>query len=406
MTEPNPPAPVWPTAWAPPPAAPVVPAPVPVTPAPVTAVPGPVPGPEPASGPPTGPGWDPWAGGLHVTDTIGPPEAKPRRGIGAGAVVGLTVLALVAGAVGGVAADRLLTRDTLTGPVVLPTASGATGEVTGVAAIAAAVLPSVVADAADGGSIRVVFADGVELDAELVGHTVEYDLAVLRVERTGLVPLVLGDSSAVSVGDPVVAIGAPLGLDGTVTAGIVSALNRPVSAGSQAQTAFINAIQTDAAINPGNSGGPLVNAAGEVIGINSAIAQVPGAFNTPGSIGVGFAIPSDQARRTAQQLIETGRATYPIIGVLLDPSWTGEGVAVRADAIDGLSPVTVDGPADRAGIRPGDVIVAIDGRPVTEPDELIVAIRAKAPGDAVVLTLREDGEERDVRVVLAEQTGG
>ncbi len=434
MTEPTPPAPqvgpsrpqegpptpvppVWPTAWAPPP----------------------VPAPAPAAVPaPAEPGWDPWAGGLTVTDTLGPTEAPPaRRGVGVGAVVGLTVLALVAGAVGGVAADRFVARGTLDGPVVLPAAGVAAGEPTGVAAIAAAVLPSVVAvetttatsagtgsgfvltadgyvltnshviaDAADGGAIRVVFADGVELDAELVGHTVEYDLAVLRVERTGLVPLVLGDSSAVAVGDPVVAIGAPLGLDGTVTAGIVSALNRPVSAGSQAQTAFINAIQTDAAINPGNSGGPLVNAAGEVIGINSAIAQVPGGFSAPGSIGVGFAIPSDQARRTAQQLIETGAATYPIIGVLLDPAWGGEGVAVRADAIDGLDPVTPDGPAARAGIEPGDVIVAIDGRPVTDPDELIVAIRAKAPGDAVVLTLREDGAEREVRVVLAEQAGG
>ena len=414
MTEPTPPA--WPSAWGP------APAPTPAVPeAPVPEVPA-----------------GPWTGTLIATDSFGRPAApRERRRISMGAVAGLTALALVAGAAGGVAADRLLTRDAVSsGPVVLPAAARPTGELTGVAAIAAAVLPSVVAIetttatsagtgsgfvlSEDGyiltnshvvagavdGSIRVVFADGVELDADLIGNTVEYDLAVLHVERTGLAPLVLGDSSAVAVGDPVVAIGAPLGLDGTVTSGIVSALNRPVSAGSQAQTAFINAIQTDAAINPGNSGGPLVNAAGEVIGINSAIAQIPGGLSAPGSIGVGFAIPSDQARRTAQQLIETGGATYPIIGVLLDPEWGGEGVAVRADAIDGLEPVTPDGPAFRAGIEPGDVIVAIDGRPVTEPDELIVAIRAKAPGDAVVLTLRESDEERDVRVVLAEQAGG
>jgi putative serine protease PepD len=183
----------------------------------------------------------------------------------------------------------------------------------------------------------------------------------------------------------------------------VSALNRPVSAGSEQETAFINAIQTDAAINPGNSGGPLVNAAGEVVGINSAIAQPPGALSAAGgSIGLGFAITSNQARRTAEQLIETGAATYPIIGVLLDQAYTGEGVQVATEQRGDTPPVTPRGPADRAGIRRGDVIVAIDGRPVTEPDELIVAIRAKTPGETIVLRVRTGSEERDVRVVLDE----
>jgi putative serine protease PepD len=200
----------------------------------------------------------------------------------------------------------------------------------------------------------------------------------------------------------VIAIGAPLGLEATVTTGIVSAMNRPVVAGESEDNAFINAIQTDAAINPGNSGGPLVNAVGEVIGVNSAIARNPGAGEGPsGSIGLGFAIPSKQVARTAEQLIETGKATYPVIGVLLDRSYTGEGVKV-ADEGDEAA-VVPDGPADEAGILAGDVITTFNGRPVTEPDELIVGIRAQVPGDTVRLTVRTGDREREVEVVLDEQ---
>ena len=373
-----------------------------------------------------------------TTDSFGRPVRQPRtrRGMSPIWLVPLLVIALVAGGVGGVLADRWF--GAAAGPAAtLPPAdvSGDVDQLSGVAAIADAVLPSVVAidvraesgrgtgsgfvlrsdgyiltnnhvisAAADGGQVAVLFADGSEETAEIIGRTVEYDLAVLRVDRTDLTPLALGDSDAVVVGQPVVAIGAPLGLEGTVTAGIVSALNRPVTAGSQVETAFINAIQTDAAINPGNSGGPLVDAQGQVIGINTAIAQTSGLLPT-GSIGVGFAIPSNQARRTAEQLIETGRATYPVIGVLLDPRYSGEGVQVATDAEDGQPAVTPDGPADRAGIRSGDIILSIDGRPVTAADELIVAIRAKAPGDTAMLVVRSDGQEREVRLVLDEVEG-
>lgn len=379
---------------------------------------------------------------------LGVPARGRRRGRGRrlplGVVAGLVVAAFGAGLLGGVLGARLDRDDAHLADAGLPAAVG-TGSgdraPDSVAGIAAAVLPSVVSievSSASGGStgsglvlrqdgyiltnhhvvagaagagssIVVLLADGSQLPGTIVGSTSDYDLAVVKVEAEGLTPLVLGDSDQVQVGDPVVAIGAPLGLAGTVTTGIVSALNRPVAAGEGAEdTAFINAIQTDAAINPGNSGGPLVNAAGEVVGINSAIAQPPGASATSGgSIGLGFAIPSNQARRTAEQLIETGVATYPVIGVLLDGSYAGEGVQVSAEPQGGQQPVTPGGPAERAGIRAGDVILAIDGRPVTASDELVVAIRARTPGDAVTLRVRAaDGAERDVRVVLDESAQG
>ncbi|WP_084125731.1 S1C family serine protease [Demequina sp. NBRC 110054] len=253
----------------------------------------------------------------------------------------------------------------------------------------------VVADS--GGTVNVVQADGSETEGTVVGSSEEYDLAVVHIDETGHTPLVLADSDEVVVGESVVAIGSPLGLESTVTTGIVSALHRPVTTSESSTTAFVDAIQTDAAINPGNSGGPLLNADGEVIGINSAIATLSTSTDSSGSIGLGFAITSNQARRTAEELIETGVATYPVIGVQLDSTYTGEGVQV-AD-IDGG--VVSGSPADEAGIEPGDIITAIDGRPVTASDELIVAIRAKAPGDDVVLTIQSGDSEEDVTVTLS-----
>ena len=382
-------------------------------------------------------------GGFGVrTDRFAPPRrSKRRRTLGVAWIAPLVVVALLAGAAGGVLSVRTLDRTHLAdaGLPVSALPAGSARPPDSVAGIAARVLPSVVAirvsaaagtstgsglvlrqdgflltnnhvvasGAEAGASIEVLFADGTKDPATIVGRTGDYDLAVIKVDRTGLVPLVLGNSDDVAVGDPVVAVGAPLGLEGTVTTGIISALNRPVSAGDVSDTAFINAIQTDAAINPGNSGGPLVNAAGEVIGINSAIAQPPGAGAVvAGSIGLGFAITSNQARRTSGQLIETGVATHPIIGVLLDQAYSGEGVQVAAAPQQGKESVSPGGPADNAGIRSGDVILTIDGRPVTEPDELIVSIRAKAPGASVTLQVRSgDDPARAVRVVLDEAPG-
>ena len=223
-----------------------------------------------------------------------------------------------------------------------------------------------VIDGADG-HIKVLFGDGTVVDAKVVGSTTDYDLAVLKVDKTGLTPLTLGDSDAMVVGDPVIAIGSPLGLDSTVTTGIVSALHRTVTTASETSTssAFIDAIQTDAAINPGNSGGPLINSAGQVIGINSAIASLTGSQTSQaGSVGLGFAIPSNQVRRTVEELIATGKATYPVVGVQLDPTNQGEGVLVAVE-VNGQPGVVPGGPADKAGIKPGDVITAIDGRTIT-----------------------------------------
>ncbi|MDN4472809.1 S1C family serine protease [Demequina zhanjiangensis] len=253
----------------------------------------------------------------------------------------------------------------------------------------------VVADA--GGTVTVVKSDGSETEGTVVGSSTEYDLAVVHIDETGLTPLVLADSDDVVVGEGVVAIGSPLGLESTVTTGIVSALHRPVTTADSSSTAFVDAIQTDAAINPGNSGGPLLNADGEVIGINSAIATLSTTTDSTGSIGLGFAITSNQARRTAEEIIATGVATYPVIGVMLDSSYTGRGVQV----VDSAEGVVAGGPADQAGIQPGDVITAIDGRPVTQSDELVVAIRAKAPGDDVTLTIQSGDSSEDVVVTLS-----
>jgi putative serine protease PepD len=257
----------------------------------------------------------------------------------------------------------------------------------------------VVEAAANGGSITVSISTGKKYSAKIVGRDASYDLAVIKMDVTGAPTLQLGDSDKVQVGDAVIAIGSPLGLAGTVTSGIISAKNRPVTTGTgSGESSFINALQTDAAINPGNSGGPLVDATGAVVGINSAIASLgSSAGGQSGSIGLGFAIPINQAKKTAEQLIKTGSATYPIMGIAVDTRYTGNGALISSEA----NGVTSGGPADKAGIKAGDLIIAIDGVEIASSDELIVAIRSHNVGDKVKIKFKRNAVTREVSVTLA-----
>ena len=255
----------------------------------------------------------------------------------------------------------------------------------------------VVEVAADGGQISVVLDGGDERKATVVGTSPSYDLAVIKVQDVdGLTPASIGSSGQLRVGEQVVAIGSPLGLTSTVTAGIISALARPVSAGGVGEASYISAIQTDAAINPGNSGGPLVNLDGQVIGVNSAIATLGTTGGQAGNIGVGFAIPIDQVRLTVNQLLADGEAQYPIIGASVD---------TRPDVGASISEVTPDSPAEEAGLRKDDVITSVDGTPVADGVELIVAIREHQPGDTIELGYERDGEERTAEVTLEGTVG-
>ncbi|CAB4709938.1 MAG: PDZ domain-containing protein [Actinobacteria bacterium] len=254
----------------------------------------------------------------------------------------------------------------------------------------------IAAAAVNGGSIRVALNNGDVYNGTIVGRDSSYDLAVLKISATNLPALQFGNSDKVAVGDPVIAIGSPLGLSGTVTLGIISAKNRPVTAGdSTTDSSFINALQTDAAINPGNSGGPLVDSTGAVIGVNSAIASL-GTSSQTGSIGLGFAIPINQARKTADQLITSGKATYPVLGVALDMRFTGTGALIAKSG----SAIMAGGPAQKAGLKPGDVIIKFEDREINAPEELIVAVRAKNVGDRVRVTYLRNGKEFSATMTL------
>jgi putative serine protease PepD len=247
------------------------------------------------------------------------------------------------------------------------------------------------------GKITVELSNGKKYPAKLIGRDASYDLAVLKIDVTSAPTLQLGNSDSILVGDTVIAIGSPLGLSGTVTSGIISAKNRAVTTGDRTgESSFINALQTDAAINPGNSGGPLIDIAGAVVGVNSAIATL-GYGNSPGSIGLGFAIPINQAKKTVDQLIKTGSATYPIMGITVDTSFTGNGALISNQGAG----ITAGGPAAKAGLKAGDVITKLDGKSIDNSDELIVVIRSKNIGDKVKVEYSRNNVTREVVVTLA-----
>jgi putative serine protease PepD len=348
------------------------------------------------------------------------------------------LVALLVGLVGGaIAAGAVLWADERTDAipgVVLPVAPVTDDPPSGVTQIADSVVPTVVSlevrgqgrgasgsgvvvrsdgyivtnshvvsGAGEGGTVTATFSDGVQVPARIVGRSPTYDLAVVRVDRKGLPAAPLGDSERLRVGDPVVAVGSPLGLSGTVTTGIVSALDRPVTTSDAGEASYISAIQTDAAINPGNSGGPLVDGRGRVVGITSAIATL-GTGRGAGSIGLGFAIPVNQARTVVEQLIANGEAEYPVVGVLLDLTYPGPGAQVQRAGAPGEA-VTPGGAADVAGLEPGDLVVAVDGEPVETYEEFVVLIRSRQPGDDVTLLIERGDRQLSLTLTLGAMVG-
>jgi putative serine protease PepD len=253
-------------------------------------------------------------------------------------------------------------------------------------------------------ALRVFFSNGQSARGEIVGHDPYSDIAVIKAVGVNHLPaLTLGNSHGVAVGDPVIAIGSPLGLADTVTSGIVSAVDRPVqptgTIGNTTPQAFFDAIQTDAPINPGNSGGPLVNARGQVIGVDAAIDTLgndPITGTQGGSIGLGFAIPMDPARRVIEELIQTGHATHSVIGAAINENFDGTGAQVMA----GHRTVTPGGPAAEAGLRPGDVIIKVGSQPITNADGLMDAIRSVAPGSRVAVTFLRQGQTHQTTLTL------
>ena len=283
---------------------------------------------------------------------------------------------------------------------------GSGGEGTGVVLSADGLILTnnhVVAQAANGGTLSVTLNNGSTSSATIVGRDPVTDLAVIRAKGvSGLRPAALGRSADLRVGESVVAIGSPLGLQGSVTSGIVSALDRPVRTGAEAgsgdtTSTVIDAVQTDAAINPGNSGGPLVNLAGQVVGINSAIASLGTGSGQSGSIGVGFSIPIDQARGIAKQLIASGHATHAQLGVSVRDALSSDRAGIQGAY---LAAITAGGGAQAAGLQAGDIVTKVGGRPIDGADALIAAIRSHRPGQKVPLTYVRGGKTHQTTVTL------
>jgi putative serine protease PepD len=377
--------------------------PYPAPTAPTGAYPWPAPGPAPSGGQP----------------------GSVRRILVAGAAA--LAIALTGGVVGGVVGYAA--RGDAASPLQLPVASGNSDAApvvdrSSLSSIAAALQPAIVhittdlgegsgvvitsdghivtnnhvIDGARRGQVRVTFNSGRQVRATIVGTDPQTDLAVIKVEAENLTVAPWGDSDTVQVGDTVLAIGSPLGLQGSVTAGIVSALNRTIRVTDSPRSQFDTgsatviggAIQTDAPINSGNSGGALVNMRGEVIGINTAIATT----GLSGNIGVGFAISSNRARSVAEALIAGREVTHPYIGVQITDDEDG-GALIR-DVVTGS-------PADQAGLTPGDVVTKVGDRPIRGTEDLIGIIQSSAVGEELTLTVRRDGSERTVTVTVGEQ---
>jgi putative serine protease PepD len=399
--------------------------------------------PQGNTGPYDNPASSPWSGSAGGASPPTAPIALPPSGAAGsrpgrpvvGAVVLSLIVGLVAGTVGGAIGyqladngNRVISALDLPVPEAVPVANLPNGSVE---QVAARVNPSVVqlrvsgartagegsgivlstdgliltnnhvvAPAANGGGLAAVLQDGRSVPVQIVGRAPSFDLAVVKAQGVdGLTPAQLGSSSGVRVGQEVVAIGSPLGLSGTVTTGIISALNRPVRAGGEgsSQGTVLDALQTDAAINPGNSGGPLVDMQGRVIGINSAIAVLGLGSGQPGSIGLGFAIPIDQARRIGNELVNGGQATQAVLGVEVLPARPNDTEAV-------IQRVTNGSAAAAAGIQPGESITKVGDRLIDSGDALVAAIRSMPPGSEISLTVKNAaGANRQVRVTLGSQ---
>ncbi|MGW3126772.1 S1C family serine protease [Streptomyces sp. NPDC001123] len=380
------------------------------------------------------------------------PQPAPKKGSGRGGLIAaVLVAALVAGGLGGGLGYTLAKNNDDSGSTTISASSsgGATQvkRAAGtIAAVAQNALPStvtiesegtngeggtgtgfvfdkqghiitnnhVVADSLDGGKLTATFPDGKKYDAEVVGHAQGYDVAVIKLKNppSDLKPLALGDSDKVAVGDETIAIGAPFGLSNTVTTGIISAKNRPVASSdgsSTSKASYMSALQTDASINPGNSGGPLLDASGAVIGINSAIQSASsgglGSTGQSGSIGLGFAIPINQAKYVAQQLIKTGKPVYAKIGASVSLEDGTSGAQITDSGSGGSAAVESGGPADKAGLKPGDVITKLDGTVIDSGPTLIGEIWTHKPGDKVEITYKRDGSEHTVTVTLGSRIG-